>query len=223
MARPRQFDEDAVLRAVRDQFCASGYTATSLQDLMRVSGLGKGSLYAAFGDKHELFLRVLRQYVESIDRTLHELIDSAPRAIEALRSFLMMPVGDPEGVAARRGCLLANSTTELAAADPVVAAEARQAYEGMTTVLAGAVRAAQAQGDLSTSADPVETARALLAAHQGLTFMGRTGMDVETLAATARSLAAQLLPTAADRHGSRDQAHGPEHSAASAQEARPRG
>jgi hypothetical protein len=97
-------------------------------------------------------------------------------------------------VAARRGCLLANSTTELAASDPAVAAAARQAYEGMTTVLAGAVRSAQAQGDLDASDDPVDTARALLAAHQGLTFMGRTGMDVETLAATARSLAAQLLP-----------------------------
>lgn len=199
MARPRQFDEDAVLRAVCDQFCDAGYTATSLQDLMRVSGLGKGSLYAAFGDKHELFLRVLRQYVESIDRTLRQLIDSTPRAIEALRSFVMMPVGDPEGVAARRGCFLANSTTELAAVDAAVAAEARQAYEGMTAVLADAVRGAQAQGDLSPSDDPVERARALLAAHQGLTFMGRTGMDVETLAATARSLAAQLLPAGAGR------------------------
>ncbi|WP_407320122.1 TetR/AcrR family transcriptional regulator [Isoptericola halotolerans] len=194
MARPRQFDEDAVLRAVCDQFWDAGYAATSLQDLMRVSNLGKGSLYAAFGDKHELFLRVLRRYVASLDRMLRRSIDSAPNAVEALRSFVMMPVGDPEGVAARRGCLLANSTTELAAADPVVAAEARQAYEGMTAVLADGVRRAQAQGDMGTSADPVGTARALLAAQQGLTFMGRTGMDVTTLEATARSLAARLLP-----------------------------
>lgn len=200
--RPRQFDEDTVLRAACDQFWDAGYRATSLQDLMRVSNLGKGSLYAAFGDKHELFLRVLRRYVASLDRTLRRSIDSAPRAVEALRSFVMMPAGDTDGMAARRGCLLANSTTELAAADPAVAAEARQAYEGMTAVLADGVRSAQAQGDLSASADPVGTARALLAAQQGLTFMGRTGMDVETLAATARSLAAELLPTAADGQGS---------------------
>jgi TetR/AcrR family transcriptional repressor of nem operon len=62
MARPRQFDEERVLRAVRDQFWDAGYAATSLEDLMRVSGLGKGSPYAAFGDKHQLFLRALRSY-----------------------------------------------------------------------------------------------------------------------------------------------------------------
>ncbi|MFC7455660.1 TetR/AcrR family transcriptional regulator [Brachybacterium sp. GCM10030267] len=202
MARPRQFDEDEVLRAVCDQFWDAGYTATSLQDLMRASNMGKGSLYAAFGGKRELFLRVLRRYIASLDRALRRSFDSAPQAVEALRSFVTMPVGDPDGVAARRGCLLANSTTELATADPAVAAEARQAYEGVTAVLADGVRRAQAQGDLSASADPVATARALLAAQQGVTFMGRTGMDVGTLAATAHSLADTILPTTADGHGS---------------------
>lgn len=198
MARPRQFDEDTVLRAVCDQFWDTGYAATSVQDLMSVSGLGKGSLYAAFGDKHELFLRVLRRYVASLDGALRRSVDSAPRAVDALWSFLMVPVGDPDGVSARRGCLLANSTTELASADPDVAAEARQAYEGITVIVAECVARAQAEGDLPASADPVGRARALLAAQQGLTFMGRSGMDVETLAATARSLAAQLLPATAE-------------------------
>lgn len=209
MARPRQFDEDAVLRAVCDQFWDAGYAATTLQDLVRVSGLGKGSLYAAFGDKHELFLRVLRRYTASLNHGLRQSVDSAPRAIEALRSFMTLPVGDPEGLAARRGCLLANSTTELASADPAVAAEARRTYDGATALLAEGVRQAQAEGDLSSSADPVGTARALLAAQQGLTFMGRTGMDVATLAATAHALAAQLLPAATGRHGRTNPAHEP--------------
>jgi AcrR family transcriptional regulator len=196
MARPRQFDEDAVLNAVTDQFRDAGYAATSLQDLMRVTGLGKGSLYAAFGDKHELFLRVLRRYMKSIDLGLRRSLDTAPRAIDALRSFVLSPVGDPDGVSARRGCLLANTTTELASADHVVVEEARQSYERATALLAEGVERAQAEGDLPVSADPVGTARALLAAQQGVTYMGRTGMDIETLAVTARSLADQLLPTA---------------------------
>ncbi len=209
MARPRQFDEETVLRAVCDQFWDAGYAATSLQDLMRVTGLGKGSLYAAFGDKHELFLRVLRGYVASLDHAVRGSIDSAPRAVDALRSFVMMPVGDPAGRAARRGCLLANSTTELASSDPTVATEARRAYEGITEVLTEGVRRAQVEGDLNASIDPVSVARALLAAQQGLTFMGRTGMDVETLAATAHSLADQLLATPADRRGIMNPSHEP--------------
>jgi TetR/AcrR family transcriptional regulator, transcriptional repressor for nem operon len=53
---------------------------------------------------------------------------------------------------------------------------------------------AQGEGDVPPDADPIETARALLAAQQGLVFMGRTGLDIDKLTATARSLAAQLLP-----------------------------
>lgn len=183
-----------MLDAVCDQFWDAGYAATSLQDLVRVSGLGKGSLYAAFGDKHELFLRALRRYVAASNGALRERFTSAPRAVAALRDYLSVSAGDPTGAEARRGCFLANSTTELAATDPLLAAEARRAYEETTILLAEGVAQARADGDLSTVADPLDTARALLAAKQGLVFMGRSGMDVEALASTARSLITQLLP-----------------------------
>ena len=194
MGRPRQFDEERVLRAIREQFWDAGYAATSLEDLMRVSGLGKGSLYAAFGDKHQLFLRALRSYTDAGTGRLREKLDAAPRALDALRAYVTAAASDPDGVAARRGCLMANSTGELAAADPDVLAEAGRHYETVTAVVAGCVVRAQAEGDVPPGADPIETARALLAAQQGLVFMGRTGLDIGTLTATARSLAAQLLP-----------------------------
>jgi AcrR family transcriptional regulator len=194
MARPRQFDEKRVLRAVREQFWNAGYADTSLEDLMRVSGLGKGSLYAAFGDKHQLFLRALRSYNHANDGALRKLLESAPRAVDALRAFVMAPVRDATGAAARRGCFMANSTYELAAADPELLAEARSTYEATTAAVAECVVRAQAEGDVPVDADPIETARALLAAQQGVVFMGRTGLDVTTLTATARSLTTQLLP-----------------------------
>ncbi|WCN84456.1 TetR/AcrR family transcriptional regulator [Micromonospora sp. LH3U1] len=196
MARPRQFDEEQVLRAARDQFWDAGYAATSLEDLMRVSGLGKGSLYGAFGDKHQLFLRALREYTDTSGGYLREMLASTPRALDALRAFLMAPVSDPGGAAARRGCLMANSTCELATTDPDVLAEARRSYEATTNVVAECVVRAQDEGDLSRDTDPVETARALLAAQQGLVFMGRTGLDIDTLTATARTLAGRFLPDA---------------------------
>ena len=193
MARPRQFDEDAVLEAVRDQFWDAGYAATSLQDLMRVTGLGKGSLYAAFGDKHALYLTVLRRYSDGGDRSVRDMLGTTRRAVDALWAYLMAPIGDLDGTAAARGCMLANGTCELATADPDVRDVARQTYDSITDALADCVRRAQAQGDLPAGPEPLETARALLAAQQGLVYMGRTGMDVATLDATARSLAASLL------------------------------
>ncbi len=193
MARPREFDEDEVLRAVRDQFWNAGYAATSLQDLMRVTGLGKGSLYAAFGDKHQLFLRVLRAYIED-GKELARRLAAYPRALDGLRAFMMVTAADPDDASVRRGCFLANSTCELASADPDALATARGSYDSTTATLAECVVRAQQQGDLPSEADPLATARALLAAQQGIVFMGRTGLDRNGLVTTAQSLTDQLLP-----------------------------
>lgn len=190
MARPREFDETRVLNAVRDQFWGAGYAATSLDDLTQASGLGKGSLYAAFGDKHQLFLRALHRYTESNHEQLRTTLTETPRAVDALR-MLLEPLS--EG-GAQHGCLLANSTCELGNADPEVLTYAHNAYETSTALIRDCVARAQHEGDLPAESDPLALARALLAAQQGIVFMGRTGMDRATLTATARSLADQLLP-----------------------------
>ena len=194
MARPRAFDEKQVLDAVREQFWDAGYAATSMEDLMRVSGLGKGSLYAAFGDKRQLFLRALHGYTEDAHRHLRQALADAPRAVDALRMLLEAPVDDGPATGPRRGCLMANSTSELAHADPEVLAHAHRTYETSTALIGDGIARAQREGALPAETDPVALARALLAAQQGIVFMSRTGMDTATLAATARSLAAQLLP-----------------------------
>ena len=62
MARPREFDEEEVLDRALDVFWRRGYGATSVEDLTAATGLGRGSLYAAFGDKETLFLTCLRRY-----------------------------------------------------------------------------------------------------------------------------------------------------------------
>ncbi|GAA2485634.1 TetR/AcrR family transcriptional regulator [Winogradskya humida] len=199
MARPRQFDEETVLAAVRDQFWTAGYAATSLEDLLRVTGLGKGSLYAAFGDKRRLYLRVLGDYVEATHNTLRAVLADAPRAIDGLRRYLTAPAADPTGAAALRGCFLANSTSEMAAADADVLSASHGAFEERTGILAEAVARAQREGDFSADADPRHAARAIVAAQQGIVFMGRTGIDVTELRAVAETLADQVLPAAPAR------------------------
>lgn len=191
MARPRQFDEEAVLAAVRDQFWTAGYAATSLHDLLRVTGLGKGSLYAAFGDKHQLYMRVLGDYVQTTHGALRAVLADAPRAVDGLRRYLLSPAQDPDG--ARRGCFLANSTSEMAAADTDVLSFSHSAFEERATILAEAVARAQREGDLSPDTDPQHTARVILAAQQGIVFMGRTGVEVAALRAVAETLADQVL------------------------------
>jgi hypothetical protein len=81
-------------------------------------------------------------------------------------------------------------------AGPLIVPENRVTYEATTAAVAERVVRAQGEDDVPADADPIETARALLAAQQGIVFMGRTGLDTTTLTATAHSLAAQLLPDA---------------------------
>ncbi|MEU8663335.1 TetR/AcrR family transcriptional regulator [Actinoplanes philippinensis] len=198
MPRPRGFDEKQVLGAVRDQFWEAGYAATSLEDLMRVSGLGKGSLYAAFGDKRQLFLRVLRDYTDDNQGHLRESLTSAPRALDALRLLLAAPTEDPNSAGPRRGCLLANSTYELGNADPDVLDHAHRTYETSTALIGDCVARAQREGDVPADVDPISLARALLSAQQGLLFMSRTGLDAAGLIAAARALEDRLLPGLGD-------------------------
>jgi AcrR family transcriptional regulator len=60
--RPREFDEDEVLRAALRVFWEKGYESTSLSDLLAAMGLTKSSLYKAFGSKEALFWRVVERY-----------------------------------------------------------------------------------------------------------------------------------------------------------------
>jgi AcrR family transcriptional regulator len=218
VARPRKFDEAQVLDAVRDEFWARGYAATSLDDLMRATGLGKGSLYGAFGGKHQLFLKVLDDYAgRQVDLAREALAGDGP-AIDRLRALFDPPqdpaadIGPPG-----RGCLLANSSTELAARDDEVGACARRTYQAVEDLLVEVVEQAVAEGGLPCATDaralgrvwlphgggggggppPPPDARALgrllLTIQQGAEFLGKTGMDPAARRQVGRSAADALL------------------------------
>ena len=89
MGRPRSFDTATVLQAVEEQFRATGYAGTSLDDVAAATGLGRGSIYAAFGDKHELFMRSLTEYCERNEASVAAALDGPDdTALERLHAFL---------------------------------------------------------------------------------------------------------------------------------------
>ena len=123
MARPRTFDEGDVIAAARDEFWERGYAATSVDDLTAATGLGKGSLYGAFGDKHSLYLRVLDDYIaSSLDRVRAGLRDPKIGAHERLARHIRGQVKAIASDTSRRGCLMAKSAAELGGTDDAVEA-----------------------------------------------------------------------------------------------------
>ena len=78
MARPREFDEEQVLRRALEVFHAKGFDGTTLDELEQATGLGRGSLHGAFGDKRALFLKALARY---LDTALRERVDARRQPI----------------------------------------------------------------------------------------------------------------------------------------------
>jgi AcrR family transcriptional regulator len=192
MARPREFDEETVVRAARERFWNAGYAATSMTDLSAATGLGKTSLYGAFGDKHALFMRIFDEYsTGAVDAARAELAEGPDAgALERVRAYLL---DNAHGSARNpRGCLLARGTSELAGSDEQVADRARRAYAELSEVFARVVEAAQRAGDIDPAADSHAVADLILAVHRGTEALGRGGAEEPALRALVEAFMAAL-------------------------------
>jgi len=181
--RPRSFDEQEVLGHARDIFWARGYGATSVQDLVDGLSLQRGSLYATFGDKHELYLRAVSLYWQHNKEQLEAALANGP-VLPVLRRVLAQPAsltGFTEGER-RRGCLVGNTTAELVPGDPQAEALVAAAFEEFITVVAAALRRGQATGEISTAAAPEVQAQLLLVLFQGSALVARASSDHDRLA-----------------------------------------
>jgi TetR/AcrR family transcriptional regulator, transcriptional repressor for nem operon len=193
MPRPREFEPEQVLDTAMREFWARGYRATSVDDLVRATGVKPGSLYGAFpGGKHALLMGSLDRYSKLVvPQKLGELEDPGASLAE-VRAYFDVLVSDllsPEG---RQGCLLVNSAIENAAADPEVAAVVRGHHARLENCFTTALRTAQRRGEIPAAVDPVARAKGLVAASQGLMVIGKANPDEEVLRAIVDSAFAGL-------------------------------
>jgi AcrR family transcriptional regulator len=194
VARTRSFDEKQVLRAVQDQFWSTGYSGTSMDDILAATGLGKGSLYGAFGDKHRLFLRAFDDYCTAVTEAVRRALEGPDdEAYERLRTHVLAMADATASDVILRGCLLAKGTAELAAQDPAIAARASQTFQAMEDVITSCVAAAQRAGDIEADADPAALAGLLLAVLRGIEALGKGGRSPAALRAIAET-ALTVLP-----------------------------
>ncbi|MDP9167400.1 MAG: TetR/AcrR family transcriptional regulator [Actinomycetota bacterium] len=176
MARPREFDEHEAVAAARLLFNETGYHGTSVGDLSRVTGLSKGSLYGAFGDKEALFQRVFDEYCASAEEDAAARLDGPEdQALDRIRSWLTAP----EGCTDRRGCLLAKATAELAWENDAVAARSLAAFEALLDSCRQLVEQAQRAGQVDPAADAAVLGGMILTTQRGLEALAKAGVDTE--------------------------------------------
>jgi len=170
-----------------------------VDDIAAATGLGKGSLYGAFGDKHELFLRTFDDHCAGLIEAVRRALDGPDAsAHERLREHVMKVADATASDVCLRGCLLAKGTAELSEQDPAVAATARRTFAAIEELLTSCIAGAQRAGDINQDADPARLAGLILAVLRGIEALGKGGSSPDSLRAIAETALA-LLPLPRDR------------------------
>ena len=184
MGRPRTFDESEVLLAAMKVFWAKGYDGASLKDLTKAMGISGPSMYAAFGDKRELYLKTIDRYadVDACEPVLaFESEQDIKKAVKDFLSTIIKHATQQSGGA--NGCFLA--TCVISNVDEVegVSQRLKKAIDDTDFRLAARFDLEKEKGTLPTDFPSLDRARLLFDLRQGYVFRGRAGLTEETLRA----------------------------------------
>jgi AcrR family transcriptional regulator len=177
MVRPREFDRDAALEKAMLLFWEKGFAATSTDSLVKAMGIGRQSLYNAFGDKRQLYLEVLQSYREmSLGGHLKRL--NEPESPLAGISALLSGLAAADDRVRALGCLGVGSVGEFGTSDP----ELRQLSEAtgalMASRIATRIREGQKVGEIALRFDVDEAASFVLLTMTGLQLAARSGASI---------------------------------------------
>jgi TetR/AcrR family transcriptional regulator, transcriptional repressor for nem operon len=192
MARPREFDERAVLDAAVRRFWMYGYEATSVRDLAQEMGLTSASLYNAFRDKRSLFERALAHYVENSFEERVTRIEAGRPSLQAIETFFGEIVERSIGDQDRKGCLLVNSALELAPHDPEFQSMIAAVLIKIESFFLRCVQAGQAAGSVTVAQSAADLARMLMGVHLGLRVLARSRPERPLLEGVVRPALALL-------------------------------
>jgi len=187
MPRPKEFNPDDAIEKAMQVFWHKGYEATSMEDLLSAMDLNRGSLYDTFGDKRQLFLKVIDRYCTTFASSKFSLLDQPGPALPTLRQFIngMIEGGlaDPQ----RRGCLIANTVMELSPHENEIAGTLRQALKMVEDTFFNVLARAKQQGELKNDKDPRALARFLTTMMQGTIVMIKAGAPADVVKQTVET------------------------------------
>lgn len=173
MARVREFDTEAAVEAAMAAFRRTGYEGTSIQDLVEATGVGRGSLYAAFGSKDGLYLAAVDRYREQFAVPLIEILrTSGAPARDLVREVLVAVVDEIVRDGSRQACLIVGAAMERVPSDPKVAERLRATTGSLEDALTEVISAGQDRGQVGSRQDARSLSRFLVTTMQGLRVMG---------------------------------------------------
>jgi TetR/AcrR family transcriptional regulator, transcriptional repressor for nem operon len=181
MARPKAFDEEAVVDKAVDLFWCRGYEATSMQLLVEGLGINRASLYDTYGDKYRLYVRALERYRQTHQGGLCQLLEQPHPAPDLLTDLFDNTVREALGDPDHKGCFMVNAAIELAPHDPAVSqivADNQRAFEQRIQAV---VERGQADGTLTARHSAADLARFIFNTINGIKVLSKAGPDETAL------------------------------------------
>jgi len=177
MPLQKQFDIDGALEKAMLAFWNRGYEATSIQDLVDCMGVNRGSLYATFGDKHDLFVATLKKYDFKNRKQSLQQFEAQSDPCQAIRLVFDAFVQATPDNQPSKGCFLTNSALELAAHDPEIQIIVAHAQKEIENFFCRMIEKGKKNGQILRSVKTSNTSGSLLATLQGLIVLSRSRPD----------------------------------------------
>jgi AcrR family transcriptional regulator len=182
--RPRSFDTDQVLERVRGVFLAKGFAGASLDELSEAAGLNRPSLYAAFGDKEQLYIHTLRFYGERSIVALNGVLGGPGTIQQRLAKVYMGSIDLYTAPPDRPGCMIVGTAAVEAPSHPRIAEVAAELLAGIEKSL----ETAFAASDLPRDPAPAARARMAGAIMYAIAIRARIGVKTSELRAFANAM-----------------------------------
>jgi AcrR family transcriptional regulator len=186
--RPRSFITSEVLDRVRDVFMDKGFAAASLDELAEAADLNRPSLYAAFGDKEQLYIHTLRFYGDRSVAGLNAILGRRGSIERRLREVYKAAIDIYTAPPRARGCLIVGTAAVEAPTHPKIAAMATRLLDEFEQCFERAFAKAVADGELDETPSPAARARMAGAALDTLAIRARIGAKAAALKAYAASI-----------------------------------
>jgi AcrR family transcriptional regulator len=180
IGRPRAFDIEKALDRALQVFWRKGYEGTSLSDLTKAMGINRPSLYAAFGNKEELFRKALDRYAEGPAAYTRTALDepTARAVVERLLCGVVDLLTDPR---TPQGCLAVQGALACGDAADAIRQELVARRAAGEAALRQRLERARTGGDLPADADPADLARYVTTVAQGMAVQAASGASREEL------------------------------------------
>lgn len=185
--RPRAYEPGVALGKALDLFRKQGFAATSLDDLSAATGMNRPSLYGAFGDKRELYIKSYQRYRDEAGAAIGTVFrEEMPLRQRLERIYAAALDIYLSGDAGPRGCFTIVTAASEAVGDPEIRAMVLDGLAGLDKAFASCFRRAKEKGELPESADPLVLAQVASATIHSIAIRSRARVPRKELEAIAK-------------------------------------